>query len=76
MFKRSVKMGAWCGVLISILLVGTIKREPITGVLAACAVLLLCFCLSILWQSVCAWLYEFDKEAVLDKLAKKSIFNF
>lgn len=30
MFKRSVKMGAWSGVLAVILVVGLIKNQPIT----------------------------------------------
>ncbi len=77
MFKRSVKMRAWSGVLTAILVVGVIKNQPITGVLAAFGVLLICFCLSTLWLSVCVEFFpDSDEEAVFKKLARESIFNF
>ena len=55
MFKRNVKLGSLCGVLAAILLVGAIKHEPITGILAVCGVLVLYFCLrimSMLWVTM------------------------
>ena len=76
MFKRNIKLGAWSGVLAAILVVGVIKGEPITGVLAACGVLLICFCLSTLWLSVCVEFFPDSAEAVFKKLARESIFNF
>lgn len=78
MLKRRIRLRAVIATIITIVIVGCAKGQPVAGILAAFGILLILLCLSTLWIAVCTEFCPCDscKPAVLDKLIKESIFNW
>lgn len=58
MFKRDIKLRAIQGVVVAVVVVGVARNEIITGILAALGLLIIFFCLSLLWLIMWIAMYE------------------